>query len=140
MRNIFNWVTWLTAVGLAILLTLIQFGFAVMFDDYGRLTLFWIVASVIISVASQSGLFLAPWVVSWKVRYKILVALLMLPSIWMLLGEFSEDLGIGFDGHSLRQPSEHVLELVVILAILAVYTGQLVRVVSCLVNRRHITG
>ncbi len=138
MKSVFNWVTWLTAIGLAVLLTLIQFGFAVMFDDYGRLTLFWIVASVIIGAASQAGLFLAPWAAGWKAGYKISVALLMLPSVWMLLGEFSEDLGIGFDGHSLRQPSAHLLELVVITALLAVYAGQLVRVVGSLFKRRVI--
>lgn len=111
-----------------------------MLDDYGRLTLFWIVASIIISVVSQAGLFLAPWSIRWKARYKILTAFLMLPSIWMLLGEFSEDLGIGFDGHSLRQPSEHVLALVVIPLILAVYAGQFVRLVSSLIKRRHLAA
>ncbi len=138
MRTIFNWVTWLTAAGLAALLTLIQFGFAVMLDDYGRLTPFRIASSVIIGAASQAGLFLSPWAVRWKARYKILVAVLMLPSVWILLGELSEDLGVGFDGHSLRRPSEHVPEIIVIPAILAVYAVRLISVASSLIKRRRL--
>ena len=140
MIRTFNWITWITAVGLAALITLIQFGFAMMFDDEGRLTPFWIVASLIIGVVSQIGLFLSPWAALWKVRYKSLVAVLMLPSVWFLLGELSEDLGIGFDGHSLRDPSEHKLEIVAITLLLAVYAGQFVSLFASLIKQRRLAA
>ncbi len=140
MLRTFNWITWITAVGLAALITIIQFGFAVMFDDEGRLTPFWIVASIIIGVVIQIGLFLSPWAVLWKVRYKLLIAILMLPSVWFLLGELSEDLGIGLDGHSLREPSEHKLEIVAITLLLAVYAGQFVNLLTRLMKQRRLAA
>ncbi|MFL6227499.1 MAG: hypothetical protein ACJ741_01825 [Pyrinomonadaceae bacterium] len=140
MIRIFNWITWLTAVGLGVLMTLIQFGFARFFDDEGRLTPFWIVASIIIGVLSQLGLFLSPWSVRFKARYKIPVIVLMLPMVWILLGELSEDLGVGFDGHSIRSPSEHTLEIVVIPLVLVIYAGQLVNIFTSLIKQRRIVA
>ena len=138
MIRTFNWITWATAISLAALITLMQFNFAVMFDDEGRLTPFWIVASIIIGVISQAGLFLSPWAALWKMRYRLLIAVLMLPSVWFLLGELSEDLGIGFDGHSLRDFSEHKLEIVVITLFLAVYAGQFVKLLASLIKQRRL--
>ncbi|MCA1817756.1 MAG: hypothetical protein LC746_15440 [Acidobacteria bacterium] len=137
VKRLFDGITWLTAVLLAVLFTFVQFGFAIFFDDEGRLTLFWIVVSVAISILSQVGLFLSPWAVNFRRPYQLLVIAIMLPSVWGICSELANVAGLTA---LVPEPSKHVGEIITLSLILAVYIGQLSLIGYSFIRRRIVSA
>ena len=71
---------WITTVGvwISIFLFILRLLIAMADQDESRIPI--VIFSFLVATLSQVGLFLSPWAKSWKVSYRLVVGVLMLPS------------------------------------------------------------
>jgi hypothetical protein len=136
MRTPLNLLTWLTAISFALLVASIEFFVSSTFGDDKHSLFFLAVYSIGVGGLSQIGLFISPWGANFKVRYKLLVLVLMLPTVWLLLSRLSETIVIDQGRLSWGVHEEPFFDLIFIWVML-VYSIQIVRLISDIISQRR---
>ncbi len=137
-QRLFDWVAWITAVFLALVVTIIlistiKAGREQEPTNYGIAFI-----AFLIGFASQSGLFMAPWVVTWGRRLQKVVFIMMLPSIfWLIRQAYLDTMSlIKISWNNERgEVVEHISEILVLSLFLLVYIGQAIRVSTDFLKR-----
>lgn len=131
MRKSLDWLTWITAIILAVFFTLLRLATEQLTSEQKRVTVIGIVLAVLIGAGSQIGLFLSPWAVDWKSTYQKVAALMMIPGAALLVSQLSTDfreLFVASDTDSGNEALGHGIEFAVLMVCLTIYAIQFLRV------------
>ena len=79
MKKVFNWVVWIAAVILGFFFAAAQLSSVVTGKVETQFTFQVIALAILIGIATQVGLFLSPWALSWNDWYQKMVFVAMLP-------------------------------------------------------------